>query len=61
MKTFFIFIIMGLSEYLLGLFMGMRQAQQEIKERRLDMGLDPETGEDNNAEYQCYAREMGRK
>jgi hypothetical protein len=52
MKTFFIFVIMGLSEYLLGLFMGRRQAQQEIKEMRLDMGLDPETGEDNNAEYQ---------
>lgn len=52
MKTFFIFIIMGLSEYFLGLFMGRRQAQQEIKERRLDMGLDPETGEDNNEKYQ---------
>lgn len=51
MKTVVIFMIMGLSEYLLGLFMGRRQAQQEIKERRLDMGLDPETGEDINDEH----------
>jgi hypothetical protein len=52
MKTVIIFMVMGLSEYLLGLFMGRRQAQQEIKDMRLSMGLDPETGEDNNEEYQ---------
>jgi hypothetical protein len=31
MKTFFISMIMGLSQYLIGYFRGRKQAQQEIK------------------------------
>lgn len=38
----------GLGIYIMGFAMGRRYAQQQIKEMRLDAGLNPETGEEYN-------------
>lgn len=45
------FALAGLTGYIIGYFTGRRCAQQDIKDMRLSMGLDVETGEDNNDEH----------
>ena len=47
-----IFVVMfaaaSLCGYIIGYFTGRRCAQQDIKDMRLSMGLDVDTGEVNN-------------
>ena len=42
------FALAGLTGYIIGYFTGHRCAQQDIKDMRLSMGLDAETGEVND-------------
>jgi uncharacterized protein YneF (UPF0154 family) len=46
------FALASLTGYIIGYFTGRRCAQKDIQDMRLSMGLDIETGEDNNGEYQ---------
>lgn len=52
MKIILFFALASLTGYIIGYFTGRRCAQQDIKDMRLSMGLDVDTREDNNGEYQ---------